>query len=108
MLSKQISLLERFKNTKFPIETINQYLSIIYNEAINRNYIFNKDKIDWNFNPIKIPVTKEQFKYEIEHLLNKLKTRDNQKYKNLVNWAFEVQPMFYLVNGDIEKWEKIK
>jgi len=77
--------LERFKNTKFPIETINQYLSIIYNEAINRNYIFNKDKIDWNFNPIKIPVTKEQFKYEIEHLLNKLKTRDNQKYKNLVN-----------------------
>ena len=55
---------------------INQYLSEIYNEATNRNYRFNGNKIDCKFMPDKITVTNGQLEFEVLHFLNKLKTRD--------------------------------
>jgi hypothetical protein len=36
--------LTRFKNSKSPVERINQYLAEIYLEASNRSYLFNKEK----------------------------------------------------------------
>ena len=98
--------LNRFKKAKKPVDTINQYLSEIYVEASNRNYNFDKQKVNWNFKKSKLTVTLRQLNYEVNHLLNKLKTRDYKKFKELkANSAFESHPLFKLVDGDIEKWE---
>jgi hypothetical protein len=101
--------LDRFKMAENPVDCINRYLAIVYQEAKERGYNFNKDKINWKFIPAKITVTTGQLKFEIIHLLNKLKTRDIQKYNKLrENKNFDVHPIFAVVDGDIENWEKIK
>lgn len=100
----------RFKNHKNPVKAINCYLNYIYIESKKRNYNFNKEKIL----PIKdqniISVTKNQVKYEFQHLLNKLLNRDLKKYNELkkikIN-EIEINPIFYIVEGEIESWEKI-
>jgi hypothetical protein len=90
----------------WPVEAINQYLSEIYSESLNRNYNFDKRKIDWSFKKGKLTVTTGQLNYEVSHLLLKLKTRDINKYNELkAVSAFDVHPLFTLVDGDIEKWE---
>ena len=37
--------LQRFKKAKYPLELINQYLSEVYHEALNRNYNFDNEKL---------------------------------------------------------------
>ncbi|HEY5592787.1 MAG TPA: pyrimidine dimer DNA glycosylase/endonuclease V [Paludibacter sp.] len=64
--------LNRFKKAKYPLDLINHYLSEVYHEAINRNFNFDKQKINWRFRKFKMPVTTGQLKYEVEHLLSKL------------------------------------
>jgi hypothetical protein len=98
--------LNRFKKAKNPVDSINQYLSVIYAEALAREYNFNKEKIDWNFKKSKLPVTKGQLNYEVGHLLNKLKKRDVKKYKELKSKSeFDNHPIFKLVEGKVEEWE---
>ena len=98
--------LNRFKETKKPIEAINQYLSEIYSESLNRNYHFDKQKINWNFAKSKLTVTTGQVNYEAKHLLIKLKARDKNKYDELkTRSTFDVHPLFIVVKGDVEKWE---
>jgi hypothetical protein len=101
--------LDRFKNTDNPVDSINQYLTIVYRDSVKRGYHFNKDKINWNFKQTIITVTTGQLKYEINHLLKKLKNRDIQSYiKIKKNKKFDVHPMFQVVEGSIENWEKIQ
>ncbi len=100
--------LDRFKNAKKPSDLINQYLSEIYNEAINRNYRFDRNKIDWKFIPDHITVTDGQIEYEVLHLLKKLKARDTNKFKELKRVKnHEPLDMFTVIKGGIEKWEVI-
>jgi len=100
--------LNRFKAMNNPIEAINQYLSEIYIEASNRNYNFDRQKINWNFKKTKMNVTIGQLTYEASHLLNKLHTRDIKKYEELkTNLTFETHPLFKLVDGAVENWEII-
>lgn len=98
--------LDRFKKADRPIGIINQYLSTVYNEALARNYNFDKEKIDWDFEPSVISVTSGQIKYETEHLLNKLRVRDKVKFDKLNNIKkIDQHPIFKIVKGDIEDWE---
>ena len=98
--------LNRFKQAKRPVEAINQYLSEIYLESVNRNYNFDKNKINWYFKKSKLTVTTGQLNYEVKHLLVKLKPRDINKYEELkTKSTFDIHPLFKLVNGDIESWE---
>lgn len=98
--------LKRFKATPNPVEAINQYLSVVYGEAVSRGYNFNRNKINWNFKPVKLSVTKDQLSFERSHLLNKLKIRDINKYNELVNkLKFISHPLFSIVKGEIEEWE---
>jgi hypothetical protein len=82
------------------------YLSIVYDEARKRGYRFDKNKINWNFELCKVPVTTGQIKYEAAHLLKKLKTRDISAY-NIINdqKEFFAHPLFKVTDGNIEKWE---
>jgi len=98
--------LDRFKHTDKPIESINEYLATVYNEALTRNYNFDKEKINWNFEPSILQVTTGQMEFEKKHLLTKLNIRDKEKYDHLKNLKkIEQHPMFKIIQGDIEQWE---
>lgn len=101
--------LERFKKCKTPLKAINAYLFEVWKEANKRSYKFNLSKIKKVVLKKKIPVTKGQLAYEFKHLLKKLKKRNFRKYKDLRNLKeVEPNPIFKIVKGDIESWEKVK
>jgi hypothetical protein len=100
--------LNRFKEQKKPLMAINQYLAEVCLEAEKRGYNFDRKKINWKFTPVKIKVTRGQMEYETKHLLNKLKTRDPKKYKELrTNTKFKPHIMFKVVAGEVEDWEVV-
>lgn len=100
--------LERFKQTEKPIDRINQYLSAVYEEALARDYNFNKEKIDWDFEAAVMNVTRGQMRYETQHLSHKLKIRDTNRFE-LLNQLDkpEPHPLFRVIDGEIESWEVI-
>jgi hypothetical protein len=98
--------LDRFKQVDKPIDAINQYLVAVYDEAFARGYRFDKEKINWEFEPSTMVVTTGQMKYETEHLLNKLKKRSEDRFNQLhILDEFKPHPMFQVIEGAIEKWE---
>jgi hypothetical protein len=100
--------LYRFRESPKPLDAINGYLAIIHQEALSRQYHFDKQKIDWSFLPTSLPVTKGQLQYESVHLLSKIKSRDPKKYAELKTLLFfDPHPLFNLIEGDTEDWEII-
>lgn len=100
--------LNRFKASANPVGAINFYLSEVYFEAEKRGYKFNRKKINWNFIPSTINVTKGQIDYEAKHLLHKLQLRDPQKFLECGKIKkFEPHPIFKIIKGNIESWEII-
>ncbi len=98
----------RFKKSKNPIKTINTYLKTILEESIKRNYNFNSSKINDDFTNKKIPIKAGQLNYELEHLKEKLKKRNLKKYEEIKNMEIiKPHPLFYIIEGGIEDWEKI-
>lgn len=110
--------LKRFKRDgwKYYLGT---YLYYIWEEGNKRGYNFDKNKIQIFQNEFKaqLTVTKGQLEYEFNHLQNKLWTRDNRQwYKNIrevekfsiniVVRVIEVNPIFQVIDGQIESWEK--
>jgi hypothetical protein len=101
--------LDRFKNSVNASDCIDHYLTIVYFEALERGYNFDKGKINWDFKPCKMTVTSGQLDYEKLHLLKKLEIRDKKKYFELAKISFcDSHPIFEVQNGGIEKWEVIK
>ncbi len=101
--------LHRFQAAEKPLDALNQYLSVVWEEAQARNYRFDKDKINWNFAPTSLPLTHGQLAYEMVHLLKKLQARDVGKYEELVALkSCEAHPLFRIIEGEIEAWEIIK
>jgi hypothetical protein len=100
--------LYRFQKSPKPLDAINGYLAIIHQEALSRQYHFDKQKIDWSFLPTSLRVTKGQLQYESAHLLSKIKSRDPKKYEELKTLLFfDPHPLFNLIEGDTEDWEII-
>jgi hypothetical protein len=98
----------RFKISRNPQTLINTYLLNIYQESLLRGYKFNRNKIGPEITTSKIVVTNGQIEYELEHLRSKLKNRDPTKYIELMNIKEpEPNPIFIVVEGDIETWEII-
>ena len=98
--------LNRFKETDEPLDRINQYLSEVYFEAQSRGYHFNKDKVDWNFKPAAMLVTRGQLLYEEKHLLGKLNVRDPEKYREVSGKDNMIpHPLFTVIDGGIAAWE---
>ena len=106
---KNHSQLIRFKRTNDPVLYIGTYLYYVYLEGKKRGYNFNEDKIIKYDLHLKMPVTIGQINFEFHHLLEKLKVRDNKKYEEIKNEKIiEPNPIFYIIDGDIEEWEKDK
>jgi Pyrimidine dimer DNA glycosylase len=98
----------RFKNSENSLRNINLYLEEVYLESLTRGYHFNKSKFDFYQETVKLTVTTGQIEYESKHLLNKLRNRDTECYSRILKVTnFEPHPLFKIVNGDIEKWEKV-
>jgi len=101
--------LNRFKNSAKPVDSINQYLSDVYNESLKRGYKFDKTKINYNYTSSFINVTSGQIKYEVMLLKSKLLERDPDRIPTLTNESeTESHPFFRVVEGKIEDWEKIR
>jgi len=99
--------LARFRSSRDPILYINAYLYQIFLEAERRGYSFDGRKIERVEVDEKLPVTSEQVRYEFRHLLKKLRTRAKSKYEEIKNVKeIEVNPVFKVVAGEIEPWEK--
>ena len=100
--------LVRFKLSETPLDAINFYLSEVYNEALSRKYKFDIDKINRKFRECRILVTSGQIDYEAMHLLQKLKTRDINRFNELNKLnTFDAHPLFVIVDGEIAPWEKL-
>ena len=115
------SQLERFKNCKEPIEAIGHYLMTIYEEALSRNYNYDLSKIHFRggLRHDILTVTKKQLEYEWYHLYKKLLKRARGKAEDIWYWThgldnilnvdrIQANPLFKVIEGDIESWEKIK
>jgi hypothetical protein len=99
----------RFKLHPHPKFALGYYLHEVLNEAKRRGYNFDESKIKFNGQPTIIETTKAQLDFEVSHLLAKLKKRSKEKYDVLRNLAlFDPHPLFQIVQGDIENWEKGK
>lgn len=103
--------LKRFKEFEDPVLAINSFLYFVLEEAKRRNYCFDATKIDSKRIATRIiPVTRGQVEYEFEHLCRKLMKRDPERYLRLCkheNLELCVNPVFYVVEGPIEPWEKV-
>ena len=100
--------LNRFKAEENPLEAINQYLAEVWDEATRRGYNFDRNKIDFDFQKIKIDVTIGQLQYEFNHLLKKLEQRDPERYKQFEKLKMvDCAEIFDVKEGEIEKWEII-
>lgn len=102
--------LTRFKGQPDPLRAIGSYLSGLHNESRARGYNFDQSKILYRSMgeiALTIPVTTGQLEFELEHLRRKLEVRDPARLGNLpeVDRA-QLHPLFSLVPGEIEAWEK--
>lgn len=100
----------RFKEQADPIQSISNFLHIICDEADRRGYNFQRTKIIKKYMPElpSIHVTTGQLDYEWKHLLGKLIVRDSKRFKEIHQIeSVEPNPLFYVVNGQVEKWEII-
>ncbi len=101
--------LDRFKNSEHPLDAINQYLSFIYDESVNRHFAFDSTKFRKHTVPLFLTVSEGQIVFEFEHLLSKLKVREINLYKTLKETRTIIpHPMFKIIKGKIEKWERVK
>jgi hypothetical protein len=99
----------RFRAQVDPVLSIECYLRGVYEESVRRGYHFDAGKLGSASRCLKMTVTVGQLMYEFEHLMGKLKQRDEVRYRELSTVREpEAHPLFDLVPGDIEPWERIE
>ena len=100
--------LQRFKKRPAPAAAVAAYLESIYEEAARRGYQFDRSKIAPHGRIHSIAVTQGQLDYEWQHLKRKLRLRAPARYRALFKVAFpEPHPLFRVVAGEVESWEKL-
>jgi len=97
----------RFRRHPDPVAAIATYLEEICTEAARRGYSFSLQKIAPCRTTERISVTAGQRDFEWSHLVRKLAVRSRVDF---VRWREvqvpEVHPLFIVVPGDLEEWEK--
>lgn len=97
----------RFKAHPDPHAAIGSYLRVVQAQATQRGYRFDASKILGDATNVNIPITQGQLAYEWQHLLNKLQQRNPELWARWCEVTVpEVHPLFTIVAGDIEGWEK--
>ncbi len=87
--------LDRFKNTENPVASIGMYLYHVYLESKKRNYNFQFSKIHTIKDVPKIRISNDLLHSEFQHLQSKLKSRDEERYKqHLMIEVIDPHPSF--------------
>jgi hypothetical protein len=98
----------RFRAHTNPLAAIEAYLWGVYEESVRRGYHFDGGKLGSKPSEIKLQVTVGQLRYELKHLVHKLKQRDIERYWKIVSVRMPPShPLFQIVPGKIEKWERV-
>jgi hypothetical protein len=101
--------LERFAAQEKPLAAIGCYLRLIYEEAAARGYRFDAGRLGKARRCARIPVTDGQLRYELDHLKRKLKARSMKRFRDLSGLRDpEPHPLFRVIRGKVERWERIK
>lgn len=103
--------LVRFRNANDPDLAINAFMTSVLLEARSRGYSFDQSKIKFVEYTGLITLCKGQLEYEFTHLLAKLKTRDPVRFENLSRVKIGniiPNPVFKVVDGPVEAWERCK
>jgi Pyrimidine dimer DNA glycosylase len=101
--------LNRFEKSPYPISAIAFFLKAIHVESKRRGYNFDKTKIPKMQFEIILPLTTSQLKYEWNLLKSKLAKRNPVKLVEIKDIDFpDAHPLFEVIEGSIEEWEKIK
>ena len=106
----------RFKYTDRPLDYIGTYAWYVYVESARRGYNYNRELmpiVDKSkpFKPIK--VTLGQVEFERQHLINKLTARSPEYLSSVDTLTYldtedlMINPIFEIVPGPVEDWEKI-
>ena len=99
--------LERFRNTLEPVNSVDTYLTAIYDEAVERRYKFDRAKIGVPDNDLSLTVTIGQLLHELEYLRGKLESRDPSRFQALSYVEIPLaHPLFSVIDGAIESWER--
>lgn len=94
--------LQRFKGPN-QITTIDAYLHGICDEAVRRGYKYDRSKLGERSWSPALTVTSGQMHFEFAHLQRKLEIRSTPH----VNVELKPHPLFVVVDGPIESWERI-
>jgi hypothetical protein len=99
--------LDRFRAHATPRSAINAYLAVLFEESAQRGYSFDRSRFGALRPASAIEVTSGQLRHEWQHLLEKLRVRSAKDYER---WRAvkrpEVHPLFVVVRGGIEPWER--
>lgn len=98
--------LERFRAHRAPVAAINAYLKAVYQEAVARGYSFDKRKLGSVRRPLRIRTTEGQLAYEWKHLRKKLAKRCPARARR--RGELGAHPLFRVVPGPVEPWERRK
>lgn len=99
--------LQRFRQCRDPVGSLTTYLWGLFEEAQRRNYAFDAAKLTRGKGRQRLTVTRGQLRYELRHLKKKLWVRDRRLYFKIVNITDPApHPMFRVIVGRIEPWEK--
>jgi hypothetical protein len=98
--------LTRFRETARPVAAIADYLRTVQEEAVDRGYKFDRSRISSARTSGQILVSSGQVEYEWRHLRKKLTARDPSWLKRLRRQHLDVHPLFVVIEGPVEKWEK--
>jgi hypothetical protein len=100
--------LSRFRACSDPVAAIGCYLMEIAREADRRGYRFDTSKIEKPGHGRKMTVSRGQVDYEWAHLLKKLKGRSQAVHEIQEQIIHpETHPLFTIVPGGIEEWERV-
>src|ERR1051325_5543786 len=99
--------LTRFRAQANPVAAIATYLNHVKQEAARRGYNFDESKIFPRRSGRKLNETRGQLLYEWEHLRTKLKRRDAKQFAacSCISKP-EPHPLFNIVRGGVQVWER--
>ena len=99
--------LDRFKGHAVPRAAMTAYLKAIHDEARTRGYSFDRSKIKPARKQVTLAVSSGQVEYEWAHLMAKLKVRNPALYRKWRKTPTpDVHPLFTVITGDVESWER--
>jgi Pyrimidine dimer DNA glycosylase len=101
--------LARFASHASPRSAINAYLRVVYDEAVERGYDFDRSKIGPSRSVARIVVPRGQMLYEWQHLLAKLSARSPTIHARLREVGKPANhPLFQVRPGPVAEWERAK